>query len=87
MENSNTRIIDSFIEVGRYLKGILDEDAIVSISDTQHILKYYPGYELDIKDEEGTAIKSGDVMFECINKNSKIVKMFQPKFLEFPLNQ
>ncbi|WP_432665966.1 methyl-accepting chemotaxis protein [Wukongibacter baidiensis] len=74
MENSNTRIIDSFIEVGRYLKDILDEDAIVSVSDTQHILKYYPGDELDIKDEEGTALKSGDVMFECINNNSKIVK-------------
>lgn len=74
MENNNARIIDSFIEVGRYLKDILDEDAIVSISDTQHILKYYPGNELDIRDEEGSTLKDGDVMFECIKKNSKIVK-------------
>ncbi|MCG8539575.1 MAG: methyl-accepting chemotaxis protein [Clostridia bacterium] len=73
MESIEKKILDSFIEVGAYIKDILDEDAIVSISDRKHILKYFPGDELNIEDEEGSPLKDGDVMFDCVRSNSKIV--------------
>jgi len=74
MEISNKKTIESFIEVGRYLKDILDEDAIVSISDTEYLLKYYSGNQLDINEKEGAPLKDSDVMFECVKTNSKIVR-------------
>lgn len=84
MENITNEAINSFIEVGKYFKEILDEDVIVSISDTKHILKYIPGDELDIKDEEGAPLKSGDVMFDCIQNNRKIVRIVPKEVFGVP---
>lgn len=84
MENTSGKIIDSFIEVGEYIKDMLDEDAIVSISDTKQILKYIKGYELDIKDTEGSAIQSGNVMYDCIQNNKKIVRIVPKEAFGIP---
>lgn len=84
MENTTSKTIESFIEVGKYFKEMLDEDVIVSISDTKHILKYIPGDELDIKDEEGAPLKSGDVMFDCIQGNRKIVRIVPKEVFGVP---
>lgn len=73
MESSNHKVIDAFIEVAKYIKDLLDEDSIIEISDTKKLLKYVPGDELDINEKEGTVLKNGDVMYECIQKNEKVV--------------
>lgn len=73
MEDNNHKIIDAFIEVSEYIKDLLDEDSIIEISDTKQLLKYVPGDELDIKEEEGTLLKSGDMMYQCIEKKQKLV--------------
>ncbi|SKC50970.1 methyl-accepting chemotaxis protein [Maledivibacter halophilus] len=84
MENKNRKIINSFIDAGGYFKDIFDEDVFISISDTKHILKYIPGYELDIKDEEGSPLKKGDVMSECIKNNKKIVRIISKEVFGIP---
>ncbi|SHJ62292.1 methyl-accepting chemotaxis protein [Paramaledivibacter caminithermalis] len=84
MENTNKKIIDSFMEVGKYMKHILDEDVIVSISDTKTILKYIKGYELDIQDKEGSPLNPGDVMYDCIKNNKKIVRIVPKEAFGIP---
>ncbi|RKD25302.1 Methyl-accepting chemotaxis protein (MCP) signalling domain-containing protein [Caminicella sporogenes DSM 14501] len=82
--DNGLNLIDSFINIGDFLKDLLDDDIMVAISDTEKILKYYPGRKLDVKEKEGTRLKPGDVMYECINKNERISKYVPKEIFGIP---
>lgn len=78
------KIIQNFIEIGGLLKDLLEEDLIVAISDTNTLLKYYPGIELDIKEKENSPLKPGDAMYECVKENKKVVRYIPKEVFGVP---
>lgn len=84
MENNNHQLLNAFIKVSQYIKDLLDEDSMIEISDTKQILKYIPGDKLDIKEEEGTLLKSGDLMHECMEKKQKLVGIIPKETFGIP---
>ncbi len=77
-------VLNNFIEVADYLKDLLDEDLIVSISDTKSLLKYCPGIELDINEKEGDLLKQGDAMYECVHENKKVIRHIPKEVFGIP---
>lgn len=80
----NNNIIDNFIYNAMYIKDLFDEDIFVGVSDTEFFIKYFPGNELDIKETEGSKLKPGDAMYECIQENRKIVKTIPKEVFGIP---
>ncbi len=82
---SNDRaILESWIQIGGSIQELLDEDAIIGISDRETFLRYYPGKELDVRAKEGESLKKGDAMYECLQKNQKLVQVIPKEVLGIP---
>ncbi|MGV8145561.1 MAG: methyl-accepting chemotaxis protein [Alkaliphilus sp.] len=82
--DTNYCILKSFINNVRYIKDLFDEDIFVGVSDTEFFIKYFPGNELDIKAEDGEKLKHGDVMYECVQRDKKIVKIVPKEVFGIP---
>lgn len=84
MSEKRPEILDYWLEVGGFIQELFDEDVIIGISDTRVFLKYFPGKELDVKATEGELIKKGDAMYDCIEKNQKIVQLIPKEVFGIP---
>jgi len=84
MSNNNRELLESWIKVSSSLKDLIDEDVIVGISDRETFLRYFPGKELDVKAKEGEALKKGDAMYECLEKNQRIIQIIPKEALGIP---
>ncbi|KAB3525618.1 chemotaxis protein [Alkaliphilus serpentinus] len=84
MGENREAILEHWIEIGNTIQDAFDEDVIIGISDRKVFLKYFPGKELDVKAKEGDPIKKGDAMYECLEKDQKIVQIIPKEVLGIP---
>ncbi len=84
MKDSNQKILDSFIYISSYLNDMQDDDICITVTDLTHSLNYLPGKEFDIDASVGVELKSGDVRYECVKNNKKVIKDIPKEYIGVP---
>jgi hypothetical protein len=72
------KILESFMHVLPYLKDLIQEDIMTSVTDTEKFIGYYPGDKMKIDLKIGSPIPDSDPLKKTINEN-KIISSVVPK--------
>ncbi len=79
-----TKIIDSLVNVTPYLKKFFIEDFWVTITDTEKIIAYEPGKNIDGNLEVGKKLKDEWVVTQAIKKNKRVIEEKDASLLGVP---
>lgn len=80
----NLGFLKSIITSCKYLQDLIDEDCFISISDSNKIIEYIPGKELNIKDKVGNVLKESDFMYRCMSMNTRLERVVDKQYYGIP---
>lgn len=66
--------LEAYLEVAGELQQLYDEEVAVCILDTEKVLAWYPGPNLNMKVEVGDPLPSGGISEEAIHTGTRIVR-------------
>jgi hypothetical protein len=69
---SNIKSLVDLVNFGEVIGDLMDDDIAVSISDTEKILKYYPGRNLILPISDGMILPNGSALKSSMVKNKSI---------------
>lgn len=81
---SNENFMQKIVELAPFLKEVLGEDYVVTVSDTEKFLCYIPGNELDHKIKAGDPVKPGTLTHKCLEAGKRLVATAGSQMFGFP---
>lgn len=81
---NNDELIQAVTDTCSYLQQLVDEDCFISVSNRAKILKYIPGKELNINDEEGAFLTESDFMYTCLVENKAVERVVDKSYFGIP---
>ncbi|KAB2952705.1 hypothetical protein F9B85_08625 [Heliorestis acidaminivorans] len=70
---SDERFVESFKVVAPYLRGTLDVDMMVCITDREKFIYYLPGEKVDVRVREGDTIPPGELLLEVMKTGKQMI--------------
>lgn len=80
----NEEIFQSYMDVLPHLKDIVQEDIMLSLTDTSKFLAYYPGEKMKMDLKVGTEIPKSDPLYTTIKENRITTSVVPKEVYGFP---
>lgn len=81
---TNVKSLDSLIEFCAIIGDLLDEDIVVTISDTEKVIKYHPGKKLKLPLSDGMILPNGSALKKSMQRNEAINEVIAKEVYGIP---
>lgn len=81
---TNEEIQQAICFTAQFLNDMVPLDCMVSVTDTEKFLAYYPGKKIDVKAQVGTLIPKEDIINSVIHSGQKIAAEIPKEAYGFP---
>ena len=78
-------IIKRYIDIAQTINHFTEDDLAVGVCDTEKILAYIPGNNVDIKLKTGEPLNNNLVLYRAIYENKKVTRMIPKELFGSPL--